>query len=112
MTDQPTDRLALIESLLLQTAQSQRMTQQQLDRTQQQLDQLTIKVDANATAIASLTRDYQASIEDLVESGIQTNQLVAENSNAIRAMQTEVRGLQVENRRILQELRDWRRGTE
>jgi len=71
-----------------------RLTQQ---RTQQQLE--------------DLARDTHTSIEDLVQMGLDTYQLVADNSNAIRAMQTDVRGLQVENRRILRELRDRRNGT-
>lgn len=70
-----------------------RLTQQ---RTQQQLE--------------DLARDTHASIEDLVQMGLDTYQLVADNSNAIRAMQTDARGLQVENRRILRELRDRRNG--
>jgi len=46
-----------------------------------------------------------------VQVSTDTMQLVADNISAIRSMQIEGRGLQVENRRILRELRDRRRDT-
>lgn len=101
-----------IKAILLQnTSQMATLLESQIrlqaaqDRTQQQLEQLTLKVDANATAIADLTRDTRASIEDLVNLGTETYEIAAQNANFIR-------GLQVENRRILRELRDRRRGAE
>lgn len=97
MTDPPTDRLALIESLLLQTAQSQRITQQQLDQLTLKMDQLSDAVEANTGAIASLTADHRASIEDLVGTATNATLQAAENS-------TFIKGLQVENRRILERL--------
>ena len=110
MTDSSQDRIALIESLLLQTAQSQRMTQQQLEKmqqqlesTQQHLDELTLKVDANTVAIADLTRDFRESFEDVA-------QWFADMINRADQDRTFIRGLQVENRRILRELREQRRG--
>ncbi|MBF2028337.1 MAG: hypothetical protein IGS48_16485 [Oscillatoriales cyanobacterium C42_A2020_001] len=51
------------------------------------------------------------SFEGLVQVSTDTMQLVANNISAIRSMQTEVSGLQVDNRRILRELRDLRRDT-
>lgn len=59
-------------------------------------------------SVEEFKRDTRASIEELIQMGLETYQLVVDNSNVIRAMQSEVRGLQVDNRRILQELRDRR----
>lgn len=98
----PEERFAQIESILLQNTsqiatllEGQIKLQETQTRTQQQLEEFI--------------RDTRASIEDLVQMGLDTYQLVTDNSNAVRTMQSEVRGLQVENRRILQELRDRRR---
>lgn len=99
------ERLDLIESLLLQTAQSQRVSQQQLDQLTLKLDQLTDAVEANTAAIADLTRDYRANVDDMIETIAPLVMQTAENSVFIR-------GLQIENQRILRELRDRRRGTE
>jgi len=97
-----TERLDRIESILLQNTsqiatllegqiklqEAQIKLQETQSRTQQQLDELA--------------RDTRSSIEDLIEMVTPLIIQGAENS-------TFIRGLQVENRRILRELRDRRR---
>jgi hypothetical protein len=90
-----TERLDRIESILLQNTsqiatllEGQIKLQEAQSKTQQQLDELA--------------RDTRASIEDLIEMVTPLIIQGAENS-------TFIRGLQVENRRILRELRDRRR---
>jgi len=90
-----TERLDRIESILLQNTsqiatllEGQIKLQEAQSQTQQQLDELA--------------RDTRSSIEDLIEMVTPLIIQGAENS-------TFIRGLQVENRRILRELRDRRR---
>jgi hypothetical protein len=90
-----TERLDRIESILLQNTsqiatllEGQIKLQEAQSKTQEQLDELA--------------RDTRASIEDLIEMVTPLIIQGAENSSFIR-------GLQVENRRILRELRDRRR---
>jgi len=88
-------------------------TTQGLEETRKIVDSNARAIEANASAIADLReviaqdrRDTRTSIEDLVKMGVETYQLVMQNS-------TDIRGMQVESRRILRELRDSRsdRGT-
>jgi hypothetical protein len=114
-----TERLDRIEAILLQnTSQISTLLEAQV-KVQQNFIELQNHVDTGIAALRqaqqrtqeqldAFIRDTRASIDDLVQMGLDTYQLVADNSNAIRTMQSEVRGLQVENRRILQELRDRR----
>lgn len=85
---------------------------QNVDGLRQGVDEFRQSVDEFKQSVDEFKRDTRASIEELVQMGLGTYQLVADNSNAIRTMQSEVRGLQVENRRILQELRDRRNNQE
>ncbi len=84
-------------------------TAQGLEETRKIVDSNARAIEANASAIADLRelsaegrRDTRASIEDLVQMGVETYELVMQNS-------TDIRGMQVEGRRILRELRDRRR---
>jgi hypothetical protein len=84
-------------------------TAQGLAETRKIVDSNARAIEANASAIADLReliaeerRDTRASIEDLVQMGVETYELVMQNS-------TDIRGMQVEGRRILRELRDRRR---
>lgn len=95
------ERLDRIEAILLQNTRHIATLLEGQIKLQGQLNEFTKSVD-------EFQHDTRASIEDLVQMGLNTYQLVTENSNAIRTMQTEVKGLQVENRQILQELRDRR----
>jgi len=88
-------------------------TTQGLEETRKIVDSNARAIEANASAIADLReviaqdrRDTRTSIEDLVQMGVETYQLVMQNS-------TDIRGMQVESRRISRELRDSRsdRGT-
>jgi predicted transcriptional regulator len=97
------ERFQRIEALLMETAELSLKTERKLDRISDHQQQTQTHLD-------ELSQDFKASIEDLVQLGMDTMNLVAENSNQIRTMQTEIRGLQVENRRILRELRDRRQG--
>jgi hypothetical protein len=98
MTPDVEERFQRIEALLMETATLSLKTQQQQEITQRQ-------VNANAQAIADFRRDYEASIEDLMQLSVQTLNMASENI-------TYIRGLQVENRRILRELRDRRQGNQ
>lgn len=111
------DRLALIESLLLQTAQSQRTGQEQLDRmqdqldqTQQHLDRVDRLVEANAQAIADNTRQITANNQNVRRSFEDVAQWITDLINQAEEHRSFIRGLQMENRRILDELRDRRQG--
>jgi hypothetical protein len=72
-------------------------------KNQRQQEALNEQQERTQTQLAELTHDFRSGVEDLVEFGMQT-------LNAVEVMQSEVRGLQVENRRILRELRDRREG--
>ncbi len=80
-----------------------------LEETRKIVDSNARAIEANASAIADLRvviaedrRDTRASIEDLVQMGVETYQFVMQNS-------VDIRGMQLESRRILRELRDRRR---
>ncbi len=88
-TNQP-DRLDRIEAILLQTAT--------------RLDQVATQQQVNTDAIARLTLQVEASIGDLAATITQLGVEAHEDRQVIREMQTEVRGIQTENQRILQYL--------
>ncbi len=116
----PEERFERIESILLQnTSQIATLLEAQLkaeqrvndlqavhQRTQEQWDERMKELQAaqqrTQEQLDEFARDTRASIEDLVQLGTDIFELVAENS-------TYIRGLQIENRRILKELRDRRR---
>lgn len=119
----PEERFERIESILLQnTSQiatfleaqvktehrinelqaAQLKTQEQWDERMKELQAAQLRTQEQLDAFA---HDTRASIEDLAQFGMETFELVAENS-------TYIRGLQIENRRILRELRDRRRDDE
>jgi response regulator of citrate/malate metabolism len=104
------ERLDQIEAILLENTRQMASLFEAQTRTQQQIDGLREaqarnqeQIEANTAAIADTNRELRASIEDLVNVGTTTFELASENAIFIR-------GLQVENRRILRELRDQRRG--
>jgi hypothetical protein len=91
------ERLAQIENILLQnTSQISTLLETQI-RSDRRFEGLQTELSRHAA-------DMRASIEDLVQVGIDTYQLAMANNAAIRIMQAEVRGLQTENRRILERL--------
>lgn len=101
----PEERFERIESILLQnTSQIATLLEAQL-KTEQRMNELQATQLKTQEQLDELTRDTRASIEDLVQIGTDTFELVAENS-------VYIRGLQIENRRILRELRDRRRDDE
>ncbi|UIE40273.1 hypothetical protein [Leptodesmis sichuanensis] len=104
----PEERFAQIESILLQnTSQIATLLEGQIKLQQgmEELRQAQIKTDAQIARtqeqLDDLARDTRASIEDLVEMATTAIVQSAENS-------TFIKGLQLENRRILRELRDRR----
>jgi hypothetical protein len=116
MTPEAEERFQRIEALLMQTTELALRGQQRQDQAQQRhedwakdfdarLNATQHQIDANAQAIADFRRDYEASIEDLMQLSVQTLNMASENI-------TYIRGLQVENRRILRELRDRRQGNQ
>lgn len=97
-----------ITDLLAQTALQHQESSDRLTRTEKIVESNARAIEANASAIAELREaqeidraDFRASIEDLVEMVTATIIQGAENA-------TFIKGLQVENRRILRELRDRR----
>ncbi len=97
------DILSQIQAILLQnTSQIATLLEGQikLQEAQLRLQEAQIKTQQQLDEFA---RDTRASIEDLVEMSMTTIAQTAENS-------TFIKGLQVENRRILRELRDRREG--
>jgi len=111
-----------IRDLLAQTALQQQESSDRLARTEKIVESNARAIEANASAIAELregqiklqeaqvktqqqmdelAHDTRASIEDLVEMVTATVIQGAENASFIK-------GLQMENRRILRELRDSR----
>jgi uncharacterized phage infection (PIP) family protein YhgE len=104
----PEERFAQIESILLQnTSQIATLLEGQIKLQQgmEELRQAQIKTDAQIARtqeqLDDLARDTCASIEDLVEMATTAIVQSAENS-------TFIKGLQLDNRRILRELRDRR----
>jgi response regulator of citrate/malate metabolism len=105
MTRSEESRLDRIERILLQVAEQQQRTQEQQQRTQEQ-------VDTNVAAITRLEaaqEKTQKNLDDLIEETLQMfgdSIAQADQDRAImREMQSEVRGLQTENRRIFEVLR-------
>lgn len=98
----PEERFERIESILLQnTSQMATLLEAQL-KNEQLMSELQAVRQKTHKQLDEFVRDTRASIEDLLQFGMDTFELVAENS-------TYIRGLQIENRRILRELRDrWR----
>ncbi len=83
-------RLDRIEAILLQTAEQQQVNTNAIT-------QLTAKVDG-------LADQLQASFADMAATITQLGEEAHEDRQVIREMQTEVRGIQTENQRILQYL--------
>jgi predicted nucleic acid-binding Zn-ribbon protein len=90
MAQESNDRLDRIESLLLQLAES-------AVRHDNQLSRIEVAVTANTEAIASMRESHDQLINESVE-------WFGEVFTRIDEMQSEVRGLQTENRRILERL--------
>jgi membrane protein involved in colicin uptake len=133
MTTGEPSRLEQIERILLQVAEQQQQTQEQQQRTQEQQHQFQEQqqqlqeqqkqfqeqqqrtqglVDANAAAITRLEAAQartQKNLDNLIEETLQMfgdSIAQADQDRAImREMQSEVRGLQTENRRIFEVLR-------
>ncbi|WP_017314168.1 hypothetical protein [Mastigocladopsis repens] len=104
MTTSQPNRLDRIEAILLQTATrlDQVATQQQVNT--DAIAQLEVTVEQNSTAISQLGQQLEASISHLV--GV-IGDFVEESQQdrvIIRELQSEVRGIQTENQRILQYL--------
>lgn len=98
----PEERFAQIESILLQnTSQIATLLEAQI-KVEQRMSELQAAQIKTQQQLDELARDTRASIEDLVETVTASVIQAAENS-------TFIKGLQVENRRILRELRDRRR---
>jgi len=85
-----TDRLDRIERILETTAS--------------RLDQVAEQQKINTTAIAQVNVQLEASVSDLVRLFLESIEEAEADREAIREMQLEVRGLQSENRRILEYL--------
>jgi hypothetical protein len=98
----PEERFERIESILLQnTSQIATLLKAQL-KNEHLMSEIQATQQKTQEQLDEFARDTRASIEDMVQFGMDTFELVAENS-------TYIRGLQIENRRILRELRDCRR---
>jgi hypothetical protein len=112
MTVNEESRLDRIERILLQVAEQQQQTQEQQQQFQEQQQRTQQQIDANAEAITQLQTTQarsQKNLDDLIEETLQMfgdSIAQADQDRAImREMQSEVRGLQTENRRIFEVLR-------
>jgi hypothetical protein len=98
-------RFQRIEALLMQTAEQTFASQQQQEQRAKELDDALARIAAQQERtqeqLNDFRKDYEVSIEDLMQLSVTTLNMASENA-------TFIRGLQVENRRILRELRDRR----
>jgi phage shock protein A len=97
-------RLDRIESLLLQLAESSvrhdnefSRWEQRMDRAAERMDRIEATVDGNAQAIAQMQQSHDQLIHESLE-------WFGQVFTRIDEMQSEVKGLQTENRRILERL--------
>nr|MDZ8061864.1 hypothetical protein [Nostoc sp. EkiNYC01] len=114
MTDrpeQPTSRLDRIEALLLQTAVQQQTNTEAIDNLKQRFDNVGDSFDQTTQAISrleanqeALQQQLEASISHLVGLIGDFVEEAQQDRAVIREIQSEVRGIQTENQRILQYL--------
>ncbi len=95
MTNSPTqpDRLDRIESVLERLAIANEQASNRLS-----------SLEARTEVILLAVQQQQSQISDLRESVADTVQMVGSLANEMHQMQSEIRGLQTENRRILDRL--------
>ena len=86
----PEQRLTQMEKLLESAIKLSRKNASQIEANSQAIDRLTAKTEANSQAIDRLTVKMAEATD-----------LFLDSMKVIKEMQKEVRGLQVENRRIL-----------
>ena len=86
----PEQRLTQMEKLLESAIKLSRKNASQIEANSQAIDRLTVKTEANSQAIDRLTVKMAEATD-----------LFLDSMKVIKEMQKEVRGLQVENRRIL-----------
>ncbi|GAA6621343.1 hypothetical protein [Scytonema sp. NUACC26] len=101
--EQP-NRLALIEALLLQTVQQQQANTAAITQLTQQQQNNTATISQLAQQQAELKQELQDSISHLVSVIGNFVEEAHQDRAIIRELQSEVRGIQTENQRILQYL--------
>lgn len=110
-----TERLDRIERILAETAESQSAARAEsthwFNRMQQIVDSNARAIEANTAAISESRQtadedraQFRASIEDVVSMIGELGHTASATFERIDQMQSEVRGLQTENRRILERL--------
>ena len=100
----PEQRLTQMEKLLESAIKLSRKNASQIEANSQAIDRLTAKTEANSQAIDRLTVKTEANsqaIDRLTVKMAEATDLFLDSMKVIKEMQKEVRGLQVENRRIL-----------
>ena len=100
----PEQRLTQMEKLLESAIKLSRKNAAQIEANSQAIDRLTAKTEANSQAIDRLTVKTEANsqaIDRLTVKMAEATDLFLDSMKVIKEMQKEVRGLQVENRRIL-----------
>ncbi|MGV0027540.1 hypothetical protein [Phormidesmis priestleyi] len=100
MTTNPPDRLDRIESSLEQLTQRQEITQSQIDQLTQRQEITQSQIDSQGSVIAELRTTAELLLQVVTQYQQNFEVIAAE----IRDMTTEIRGLQTENRRILDRL--------
>lgn len=106
-----TERLDQIEALLLQLSTAAVRHDNQLSRLEQLVQSNAQAIEANAQAIATQRQAHDELIRDAVEWFGDFSEKFERDHDAIVEMQSEIRGLQTESRRILERLDRGSNGT-
>ena len=93
----PKQRLTQMEKLLESAIKLSHSHTSQIEANSQAIDRLTVKIEANS---AQIEANSQA-IDRLTVRMAEATDLFLDSMKVIKEMQKEVRGLQVENRRIM-----------
>ncbi|MFN6474358.1 MAG: hypothetical protein RMY36_032395 [Nostoc sp. SerVER01] len=111
MTQKQPNRLDRIEELLLQTALQQQANTEAIDNLKQRFDDVGDRLEQTTQAISrleanqeALQQQLEASISHLVGPIGDFVEEAQQDRAVIREIQSEVRGIQTENQRILQYL--------
>ena len=106
-----TDRLDRIERILEttasrldQVAEQQKINTTAIAQLEASVNGVAEQLKINTAAIAQVNVQLEASVSDLVRLFLESIEEAEADREAIREMQLEVRGLQSENRRILEYL--------
>ncbi len=107
----PEQRLTQIEKLLESAVKLSHSNTAKIEANTEMIDQIGQKIEANAEMIERIGQKVEANsealdiltnrVDRLTEQMGRATEMFIDSMGVIRTMQTEIRGLQVENRRIL-----------